>query len=361
MKSVRLLLFGIFAVGAVPAMSQDTPDFRPMRDLRGHREAVRHLAFSPDGKFLVSAGQEGRLRLWNLETGQCVRQLFPREKTFEDRMPTTEIKRRIESVAFSPDGKSIAEIAIETSGLSILRLWNPQDGELLKTLAEGVDNMRALAFSPDGKLIATNARDPLGWGQKILVRDAHSGKIAAELKEQRLAATTLAFSPDGKILACAGARKIFIWDFEQKKLLHTIDAHKKAIQSIAFSPNGRLLVSGSTDDTIRVWMVESGKMTEEIEAEQDGVLCVVFSRNGKTIASGGKDKTIRLWKLDSGKLRARLFGHLERVYCLAVSPDGKTLASGSGDTLIALWDLAQLETLEADEDKDTDDEWKKDD
>ena len=100
-----------------------------------------------------------------------------------------------------------------------MRLWNPEDGEVVRILAEGVDNMRALAFSPDGKLIATNVRDRLGWGHKILLCDTQSGKVVGELSNKGLAATMLTFSPDGKLLVCAGARKIYIWNVAERKLL----------------------------------------------------------------------------------------------------------------------------------------------
>lgn len=360
MKSRSPLMAALIVLGACigGAGEQDTPDIKPRSDLRGHRGPVKHLAFHPDGKLLVSAGTEGKIRLWNLETGRLVRQIYPRGKTVEDRIVAAPTRRRIESIAFSPDGKMIGEAAAETTLATSLRLWDPEDGEEIRLLAHDVQNMRCLAFTPDGKLIATNMRDPSKWGHKIVLRDLETGKIVAELREDRLAASLIAFSADGKKLASAGARKIHIWDLAARKLLHTIDGHKKAIQSICFSPDGKLLVSGSTDDTLRIWNVETGKMEREIEAEQEGVLSVAYSPSGRTIASAGADKTIKLWKPWSGKMRARLWGHLERVLCLAFSPDGKTLASGSADTTIALWPIDEQDD-EEDEKKENeeDEEW----
>lgn len=353
------IVLGLLGACAADAVAQATPDIRPKMDFRGHREAVRQLVFHPDGKQLISAGQEGCLRLWSLETGRMLRRIEPRGRAVADRVTPVPIRRRIESIAFSPDGKTVAEVAVEPSGTTTLRLWNPEDGEVVRMLAEGVDNMRALAFTPDGKLIATNMRDPLGWGQKILLRDVQTGKVVAELRDQRVAASLIKVSRDGKLLASAGATKIHIWDVVERKLLHTIAAHKKAIQAIDFSPNGELLVSGSTDDTIRIWKTETGKMDQEIEAEQDGVLAVGFSPNGKVIASGGKDKTVKLWRPKSGKTYARLWGHLDKVYCLTFSPDGKTLATGSADTTIAIWPVPEPGDDEEDE-KEAEDEWEED-
>jgi WD40 repeat protein len=353
MKRCSLLFVAstVLSVCAGSAAAQDRPDVFPRKDLRGHRGAVEHVAFHPNGKLLISAGSEGRIKLWNLETTRLVREIFPRSKTVDAETGVRPRRRRIEWLAFTPDGKAIGEAAVEGSFDTTLRLWNPEDGEQLRLLAENESNLRCLAFTPDGKLVASNARDPEKWGQKIVLRDPENGKVVAELRADRLAATLLAFSPDGKTLASAGARKIQIWDVATREVKHTISGHKKAIQSICFSPNGRYLVSGSTDDTIRVWNVEPGTLDREIEAKQDGVLAVAYSPSGKTIASGGADKTIKLWKPWSGTMRVRLWGHLDKVLCLAFSPDGKTLASGSRDSTILLWDIDEPKDEEQEEEE----------
>ncbi|MFQ5807695.1 MAG: WD40 repeat domain-containing protein [Phycisphaerae bacterium] len=348
----------VLGVCVASGAAQDRLDIRPRSDLRGHRGPVRHLAFHPDGKLLVSAGTEGKIRLWDVETGRLLRQIYPRSRVVKNSTAAPPVPRRIESIAFSPDGKMIGEAAAETTLATSLRLWNPEDGQEIRLLAHDVQNMRCLAFTPDGKLIATNMRDPHKWGHKIVLRDLESGEAVVELRDDRLAASLIAFSADGKKLASAGARKIHIWDVAARKLLHAIDGHKKSIQSICFSPNGKLLVSGSADDTLRIWNVETGKMEREIEAEQEGVLAVAYSPSGRTIASAGADKTIKLGKSKSGQMRARLWGHLDRVLCLAFSPDGKTLASGSGDTTIALWKIEEpKEEDEAEDEEDEDDDW----
>jgi WD40 repeat protein len=344
MKPRLTFTFALVALGicAAAGPAQDRTDIRPRADLRGHRGAVKHLAFDPEGKLLASAATEGKIWLWNLETGHLVRQIYPRGKTVANTIATPLAHRRIESIEFSPDGKMIGEAAAETTLNTSLRLWNPADGEEIRLLARDVENMRCLAFTPDGKLVVTNMRDPIKWGHKIALWNVETGELVGELRDDRLSASLIAFSADGKKLATAGATKIHIWDFTARKLLHTIDGHKRAIQSICFSPDGKLLVSGSTDDKIRIWNVATGKMEREIEAEQDGVLAVAYSPTGRTIASAGSDKTIKLWKPWSGRMRARLWGHLGKVLCLAFSPDGKTLASGSADTTIALWDIKEL-------------------
>lgn len=354
-----LALLGAYAGSGI---AQDKPDVYPRKDLRGNRGAIEHIAFHPNGKLLIGAGTERRIKLWDLETGRVVREIYPRGRSADARSsPTLAPKvRRIESIAFSPDGKMIAEVAADGSLSASLRLWNPDDGEEIRMLARDVPNLRCAVFAPDGQLIATNMRDPDKWGHQIALRNVETGKIVATLREDRLAATLLAFSTDGKLLASAGARKIHIWDVATRELKHTIDGHEKAIQSICFSPNGRFLASASTDDTVRIWKVETGKLGRKIEPEQGGVLAVAYNPAGTMLASAGADKTIKLWNPDSGKMYVRLWGHLDKVLCLAFSPDGKTLASGSRDARIALWDIEEPEEEEEEEDDDEDDIWEHD-
>jgi WD40 repeat protein len=346
-----VLALAALAMGAANGAAQDKPDVRPRADLRGHRGGVTHIAFHPDGKKLISATREARIWLWDLEARRPIRRIYPRGKSFDATPTRTGPPRRIEAIAFSPDGKMIGEVAMESSLSTALRLWDPATGEPIRVLAEGVENMRCVAFSPDGELVATNARNTNRWGHKIVLRNPQTGEVVGELSEERLAATLLTFSADGKLLASAGGRKIHIWDVPARKRLHAITSHEKAIRSICFSPNGKWLASASADDTIHVWNTETGKLDREIEAEQDGVYAVAFSPTGKTIASAGADRTIKLWSPRSGKMRQPLWGHLDKVYCLAFSPDGKTLASGSADTTVALWDIEEPEDGEEEEEE----------
>ncbi|GAG10010.1 unnamed protein product, partial [marine sediment metagenome] len=124
-----VVLLGASVAGAA---EQDTLDIKPRSDLRGHRGAVKHLAFHPDGKLLISAGNEGRIRLWDLETGRLIRQIYPHGKTVDTHASAVPTVRRIESIAFSPDGKMVGEAAVEPSLSTSLRLWNPEDGSEIR-------------------------------------------------------------------------------------------------------------------------------------------------------------------------------------------------------------------------------------
>ncbi len=335
-KSSWLLL--LLLAGPLWADEQDRPDVRPLRDFRGHRAPVKHLAFTPDGEQLVSSDATGRLYVWRVADGHLLRQIFPREKEVSADTITMVHQRETLAMAVHPRGKLVAESATEPTLQSVVRLWEIDSGECRRVLLDNQRQpVRALAFTPDGRYLVCAQHDEGRWSQRIVFYDTRDYRPAFSLTAERLSATGLVVSRDGKLLAACSPRRLYIWDIAQRELLHTIKAHEKVIESIAFAPNGRMLVSGSRDDTVRVWNTRTGKQVLKIDAKQDGVLAVAFSPSGRTIASGGRNHTVKLWKPKSGKLRWRLWGHLKPVTCVAFSPDGQTLASGSRDTVVALW------------------------
>ena len=280
--------------------------------IEGHSNGVRSVAFSPDGKTIASGSDDNSIKLWNLEGKELC--------TF------TGHSNGVLSVAFSPDGKTIAS----GSGDSIIKLWN-LEGKELCTLTGHSGVVISIAFSPDGKTIASGSDDYTIklWnleGKELLTLTGHSNWV-----------NSIAFSPDGKTIASSSDdHTIKLWNLEGEELL-TLTGHSYGVLSVAFSPDGKTITSGSYDKTIKLWNLE-GEELRTLTGHSYGVLSVAFSPDGKTIASGGYDKTIKLWNLE-GKELLTLMGHNNLVMSVAFSPDGKTIASGSFDKTIKLWNL----------------------
>jgi RNA polymerase sigma factor (sigma-70 family) len=250
---------------------------------------VHHLALSPDGKTLVSGGQGGTIRFWELASGRELRHIQAH-------------RAQVLAVAFSPDGKSL------TSGSSDAR------GAWLWDVATG-NPVRQFLGSPPRK----------DWVRAV------------------------AFSPDGKTLATAGPNTIRLWEPATGKELRALEGHGSTVGCIGFSPNGRYLVSGSADHTVRLWDTASGQEIRAFRGHEAEVLAVAVSPDGKLAASGALDHSVRLWDLATGKEIHRLKGTIGYgCYpcggpAIAFSPDGKTLATG-GHT-ISLWDVASGKEL----------------
>jgi WD40 repeat protein len=256
----------------------------------------------------------------------------------------------IESLAFSPDGHTLASGAEDHT----VKLWDVASGRELRTLS-GSDQVTAVAFSPDGRVLAAGSGDdaktfPRAGGGKISLWDVATGRELPTLRGHSAAVTSVAFSPDGSILASGGRDgAVKLWNLASGSELRTLGGSGQ-ITSTAFSPDGRIVASAS-DKTIKLWDVASGDEVGTLGGHSELVTSVAFSPDGSILASASEDKTIRLWDVASRHQVDTLNGHSDRVTSVEFSPDGGILASGSRDGSVKLWDMAprgKVRTLAAD-------------
>ncbi len=293
--------------------------------VKGHTNLVFSVAFSPDGKTLASGAFDNTIRLWDLATGD------PKGSPLEGH------NDRVTSVAFSPDGKTLASGAFDNT----IRLWDLATGDPKGSPLVGhTKEVLSVAFSPDGKTLASGS-----WDNKIRLWDVATGAArGTPLAGHTNAVISVAFSPDGKTLASgSGDNTIRLWDLATGDPKGSpLSGHTGEVFSVSFSRDGQTLVSGSSDKTILLWVVATGTAKgPPLAGHKNTVTSVAFSPDGQTLASSSADRTIRIWDLaTSTSKRSPLTGHTGEVTSVAFSPDGKTLASGANDEAIRLWDLA---------------------
>jgi WD40 repeat protein len=288
--------------------------------LRGHTSYVYPVAYSPDGHWIVSGGWDNTVRLWDTVTGEnCA--ILPHPGA-------------VRALAFSPDSTWVVSGCDQDESL---RIWNVATARLEKKFkGPGTVVVQAIAVSPDGVHIA--AADADGSAR---IMEAATG---AEVYSFRMALAgdkqSLAYSPDGRLLAGTGedSTQIEIWDTQTHRRSAQLTGHKGFVYSVAFSRDGLLLASASVDRTVRVWDVGAAKCNAVLTGHTDSVYSAEFHPDGKRLASAGRDRAIWLWDLATGEEVARLEGHTNYVFSLAFSPDGRSLVSGSGDGTVRIWD-----------------------
>ncbi|KAJ7202947.1 quinon protein alcohol dehydrogenase-like superfamily [Mycena haematopus] len=291
--------------------------------LEGHTDVVTSVVFSPDGKRIVSGSHDHTLRIWNAETGAALRE------------PLEGHTDAVTSVAFSPDGKRIVSGSYDHT----VCIWDADTGAALREPLEGHTRVVAsVAFSPDGKRIVSGSYD-----HTVCIWDAETGAALRKPLEGHIDwVASVAFSPDGKrIVSGSYDHTVCIWDADTGAALREpLEGHTGLVTSVAFSPDSKRIVSGSDDCTVRIWDAETGAaLREPLEGHTNWVRSVAFSPDGKRIVSGSDDCTVRIWDAETGAaLREPLEGHIDWVASVAFSPDGKRIVSGSYDYTVCIWD-----------------------
>ncbi|WP_051796430.1 trypsin-like peptidase domain-containing protein [Streptomyces sp. NRRL S-87] len=288
------------------------------RRLTGHTAEVSSVAFSPDGQTVASGSYDTTVRLRDMGTGKV--------------RATLNSIDEVAAVRFSPDGSTLAV----GGGGGAVRLWNAATGKMRTILSGHTSEVQSVAFSPDSRTIATASSDTT-----VRLWDAVTGKQRTVLEGHSGVVFSVAFSPDGRTLATAsGDTSARLWDVATGKTRTTLQGHTSEVYSVAFSPDGRTLATGGLDFTVRLWDVATGKTRTTLQGHAGEVYSVAFSPDGRALATAHDQKSVMLWDVASGAIRTVLSGHTDQVFSLAYSPDGHTLATGSADKTVRLWDVA---------------------
>jgi WD40 repeat protein/serine/threonine protein kinase/tetratricopeptide (TPR) repeat protein len=298
--------------------------------LQGHRDLVRTVAWSPNGRWLASATgrwgttQPGEIKVWDAATGQEVHTLRGHSGP-------------IMCVAFSPDSQRLASASVmfgAPKNAAGVKIWDVTLGQELRTLPDVAGHVFSVAFSPDGQRLATAGGDGL-----VRLWDSATGDQIGRLQGHTSNVFSVAFSPDGQRLAsCGWDGTARVWELtgDRPPLILRAPAD---LRSVAFSPDGRRLATASYDQTVQLWDLASAKELFTYRGHAGPVLSVVFSPDNQRVASADDTGQVKLWDAATGREVLTIRGHTGSVLSVAFSPDGWRLASGSLDQTVKVWDL----------------------
>jgi WD40 repeat protein/serine/threonine protein kinase/tetratricopeptide (TPR) repeat protein len=307
----------------------DSATGRSVGPILRHDRPIYGVTFSPEGKTLMTA-DSSLGRFWEVATGKEIGQPW-------------EPPGMVTTGAVSPDGKTIALGTWASGGQT--RLYDAATRKPIGQPLEHQDTyVLSIAFSPDGKTLATATGIGEGRGECRLW-DAATGKPRGEPMPHPTGIVAVTFSPDGKTIATAGGRdlKARLWDVASGKLKGKPLDHQGDNYAVAFSSDGRLLLT-SGGGMVRLWAADTGQsLGEPLPGPSQFALSVPFNPDGQSILIPGADKTARLWSLPTGRqVRPPLF-QPGGVSALALSHDGQRLLVRSGSSNegeLRLWDAS---------------------
>ncbi|MCP4664117.1 MAG: hypothetical protein GY856_52705 [bacterium] len=414
-QSLRTALKAADMFLAAPAI---TPELEPLlrEGLHAFRkrpiwarqsEPISTFAWSTDGRRLVTADENGDMRVWDAESGEvllCLPREIPdivllaanREATrlaiFDwhggaqirgtappEELRLSEAPGQVNAASFSPDGNYLATGYEDAP----LRLWDPVTGSLVAMPGNDTEVLYSLTFSPDSQSLATAGAD--GTVRLWDVTSLSEGRLneSTTLPAHSAAVNAVVFSPDGVRVASASDDKTArLWNRETSE--RRIFRHDGKVLDVVFSRDGDYLVTVTLDRTGRVWnlhrpsevmrfriqeeyaLAPGGRLLAQSGADgfealellpedvptltghEDSVLAVCFDRGGQRLATAGADSTVRVWDAQSTTLLRTLPGHEARINAVAFNVEGTFVAGAGDDRTARIWDASsgkELHTL----------------
>lgn len=287
--------------------------------------------YSPDGLWLATADQNGVIKLFNTLTGS--QKLFRQNQS-----------GMILSLAFSSNSQTIASGNFDGT----VRIWDIAAERELVALKEHNHQVKSVAFSPDGKTLASGSYDGTARVWDL------SGRQSLFFLPYPRQVNCVAFSPDGKLLAIGGwGGTVSLWELATRKETRSWEAQSEHITALSFSTARNrqsknlagTLIATAGGRTVKLWEVETGRLAGMLSKFTDGASSIAFSPNGVNLAVASVDGVISFWDTVTHQELKTGEDVLKNVWSVAISPNGKLLATGGAQNLVKLWDLITGEQI----------------
>jgi len=300
----------------------------PLAVLGGHEGAVTRALWSPDGKLIAATNADGTVQIWSVA----------------DNNPTllytlTGHTKKINNFTwwgYKASSNEYGEQEIVTaSDDGTAKIWDANKGKLLFTLTGHTGVVNYAAFSPDGKHVATAGAD-----NTARIWDATTGNLLLTLSGHKASVIRVVWKGDNTQVASASAdNTVKVWDASTGQEVFTLVGHIRQVTRVAWSPDGTHIATASADATAKIWNATDGTLERTLFGHESEVNGLEWSPGGSRLITVSSDGTAKIWYTDSGGELLTFTGHNGIIYSLKWSPDGQYFATASGDNTARIWQI----------------------
>jgi|GEM_PF-2632253 len=279
---------------------------------------LNSIAYNSDGTLIAGGGTGTVVKIWQTESGNLLKTLGG-------------FSGNVNMVTFSPDGLLLAACSQDGT----VKIWRVSDGYELHKLFGHNQSVNSISFSKDGRYIVSGSSD-----RSVKIWLAGDGTLVKTLNGHTAPVTSVSFSPDGDLIASSSTQEenqIKIWRMSDTSFARNCADSSSPVNTICFSPNSQYIAAGYSNSNIILWNASNGGYMMNLPGHTAAVSSIGFSADGSKIISGSYDKSVRIWRTGDGSLLNVLEGHADIVRQAVFSPDGQIVASCSYDKSIRFW------------------------
>lgn len=312
-----------------------------LRTVEASSDGLFSAFYSPDGLRIVSSSFDGLMKIWNAGTGTLIRTLKAELREVKENSAVFGMLNSAQWVVyagFSPDGA----LMVSAHGDQTARVWDPETGELLQEFNGGQGNLQWVCFSTGGDRIATAGQDG-----SVMIWNASDGRHLATLADLfgnrglNRGCKCCEFSPDGQyLLATGGDGSLKIWDLAKQKVHLEISGGSGTLNTAFFSQDNRSIITASGDSKLRILDVETGFCRLTIPVNTFSSEFASFSQDGNRIATTGYDGDVFILDARTGQVLVSMDDSNSGTLGATFNQDESSIVCGSYADTISRWDVA---------------------
>lgn len=294
------------------------------QEFGGHSESVLDMAFTSDGKYLVTGSADHSVQLWEVKTGRAIRKYLGHSGA-------------VTSIAITPDDHLILSGSVDNT----LRLWNLNSGLEIRRFDGHTDQIHDVDISRNGRFAVSASRD-------LTVRrwDMRTGEELQCFSGHESYVTSVAFSPAGSKVLSGGFDEIFLWDIKTAAVEVRIEDILVEPEVLAFLPDGRHILAGTCGivapwkpQSIQVWDLSTGNQIHYFGGRMSWAKDLSLSPDGKRVICAVDSGRTIVWDLATESRICTIRAKHAPVTCVVFAPDGRSVAIAESDNSIGIWDL----------------------